>query len=91
MSALSPWNKEDITSHKRFDDLISKNVDWKVSTAELIQVYRSLVWFAGLKDKIEKSQAEIKSVTVLDASKAEAEKKIKKERKPRKVAPAAGE
>lgn len=91
MSALSPWNKDDINAHKQLDELISKKLSWNVSTAELVQVYRSLVWFAGLKEKIEKSQAEIKSVTVLDPGKAEAEKKEKKERKPRKVEPAAGE
>jgi len=78
MSTLSHWNKEDITSHKLFDELISKKIAWNVSTAELVQVYRSLVWFAGLKEKIEKSQAEIISVRPL-----EPETEAKKPRKPR--------
>lgn len=90
MSALSPWNKDDINAHKQFDELISKKISWNVSTAELVQVYRSLVWFAGLKEKIEKSQAEIKSVKQFDEVKAEAEKEIKKIRKPRKVEPSGG-
>lgn len=60
--ALSPWTEEDVKQHKVFDDLISRKVTWNVSTPELIQVYRSLVWMAQLQDKIKQSQAEIIAV-----------------------------
>jgi len=59
---LSKWNSDDLKQHKQLDDLLGKNVSWNVSTAELVQVYRSLVWFAGIREKIEQSQAEILAV-----------------------------
>jgi hypothetical protein len=72
---LSAWSKDDITQHKNLDDLLSKKASWTVTTAELVQVYRALVWVASLKDKIEKSQVEDVKVTQLTPPLAEEEPK----------------
>ena len=56
---LTKWTKEDLTAHKALDELLSKNASWKTTTAEAIILYRSMVWFAQLRKKIEDSQAEI--------------------------------
>lgn len=85
---LSSWSKNDIEAYRQFDEQISKKASWNVTSTELVQIYKSFVWFASLKDKIDKSQAEIKSVKQYDEVKAEAEKEVKKARKPRTVTPA---
>ena len=60
--ALSPWSKEDLKQLEQLDALPSKKVEWNLTTSELIQVYRSLVWLASLKKKIEDSTVEVISV-----------------------------
>lgn len=60
--ALSPWSKEDLKQLEQLDAILSKKVEWNLTTSELIQVYRSLVWLASLKKKIEDSTVEVISV-----------------------------
>lgn len=59
---LSPWTAEDLKQWQQLDEYLGRKVTWNVSTPELVNVYRSLVWFAQLKDKIRDSQAEIVAV-----------------------------
>lgn len=74
MSAnLTHWTKEDLESLSKLDALLTKNVEWKVSTAELVQVYKSLVWMAGLKSKIDSSIAEIISIKQVNKPEESAE------------------
>jgi hypothetical protein len=60
--ALSPWSKEDLKQLEQLDALLSKKVEWNLNTSELVQAYRSLVWLASLKKKIDDSLVEIISV-----------------------------
>lgn len=59
---LSHWNKDDITMHRKLEELISKHASWNVSTADSINLYRCIVWLAGIGKKIEDSQVEILAV-----------------------------
>lgn len=56
------WTEKDLEDHKKFDDLISRIAKWEGNTADMVQLYRSLVWFAGLREKIQNSQAKIEKV-----------------------------
>lgn len=70
-SPLSPWNSEDLKSLSTLDDLLTKKASWtSLSTAEAVSLYKTLVWIAGLRKKIEDSQAEIISVREAPAKKA---------------------
>lgn len=62
VKSLSPWSEEDVKQWQVFDDLLGRKAMWNVSTPELVSVYRSLVWYAQLRDKIKDSQAEIVAV-----------------------------
>lgn len=74
LKSLSPWSEDDIKQYATFDDLISRKAVWNLSTPELVQVYRSLVWYAQLRDKIRDSQAAIVAVHEVKPAK---EKKAK--------------
>jgi hypothetical protein len=59
MNPLSVWNKEDLEAHRVLDDLLLRKASWDLTTPDAVRLYKSLVWFAQLRSKIEKSQAEI--------------------------------
>jgi len=60
---ISTFSAEDVKQHKLLSDLISQNIDkWSLNTTEVVQLYRSLVWFAQLEPKLEKSIMEVISV-----------------------------
>jgi hypothetical protein len=54
---LTPWTEDDVKRHAEFDDQLSKLAKWEGSTADMVKLYRSLVWFAQLRDKIKNSIA----------------------------------
>ena len=74
---ISPWTQDDLALHKQLDELLSKNAKWETSTADAVRLYRCLVWFAQLKDKIEGSAAEITRVINPKEEKEAAEKRSK--------------
>lgn len=59
---LSPWGEDDLKQHKALDELLSKCAKWNLTTAESVQLYRSLVWYAQLRERINGSIAEITRV-----------------------------
>ena len=69
MNPLSEFGKEDLEIYKQLDSLLEKNVAWNVSTAQAVQVYRALVWFANLRGKIERLQVSDVKVTAPAAPK----------------------
>ena len=73
LKPISQWTDTDIKMHKQLDDLISKNIEWKVNTQDAIQVYRCLVWFAQIGQKIKDSQAVIEKVTQVKKPEADTE------------------
>lgn len=66
--------ENDLEEIKKLDSLISKKATWNVTTAEAIQLYRSLVWFSSLSKKIKDNIFEIKKVTQTKKTKAKKEK-----------------
>lgn len=61
--SLSPWNSEDLVKLKQLDTFLSKKATWQINTAEVVQLYQTLVWVAQLEKKIDASIAEIVKVT----------------------------
>ncbi len=64
------FTSEDLKMYKQLETTISKNANWTGTTKEVIDIYRQLVWFAGLAEKIEKSIFEIKSVKQVNKTEA---------------------
>lgn len=60
---LSPWTTEDINKLKQLDNFLSKKATWQINTAEVVQLYQTLVWVAQLEKKIDSSIAEIVQVS----------------------------
>ncbi len=60
---LSPWTTEDINKLKQLDNFLSKKATWQITTAEVVQLYQTLVWVAQLEKKIDSSIAEIIQVS----------------------------
>ena len=55
--------EDDLKEHKKFDEAVAKFAQWHgANTQELVNIYRSLVWFANLRAKIEANLMEVKSV-----------------------------
>ena len=59
---MTGFTEEDLKQYAQLEKLISLKADWKLSTAEAAQLYRSLVWYSQLKTKIEENILEIKKV-----------------------------
>ena len=59
---LSAWSKDDLTKLKILEELLLQKASWSGSTADMIKLHQSLVWFSSLKQKIEDSQVEIVAV-----------------------------
>jgi len=67
MEQLGTFTSEDVKQHKLLSDLISKNVEkWSLSTADVVQLYRSLVWLAQLSGKLEKHIFEVTAVKQME-------------------------
>ena len=60
---VSGFTDRDVEEWKRLDALLSSAPRWNVSSGEAVQLYRSLVWFAGLRGRIESNIFEITKVT----------------------------
>ncbi len=68
------FTTEDEQQWKLLNDLLSSDViTWNLSTPELIRSYRSLVWFAGLRPKIEANVMEVVKVTKANPPSEESE------------------
>jgi hypothetical protein len=52
---LSHWTEEDLKSYQALDDCLSKQASWSGSTPEMIKLYRSLVWYSQVREKIKAS------------------------------------
>lgn len=55
MLPISPWSEEDLKQYQQLDECLSKLVTWSGSTGEMVKIYRSLVWYAQVRDKIKAS------------------------------------
>ena len=55
MEQFSPWSEEDLKQYQNLDDCISKMASWNGSTPDMIKLYRALVWYAQVRDKIKKT------------------------------------
>lgn len=62
---MNGFTEEDLKQYKLMSEYVSKYASWEAKTPELIQIYRSLVWFAGIEEKMKNSLMEIKKVTQL--------------------------
>lgn len=62
MNKAIKFTEADLDSHKILDELLSKNVNWSGNTQEMIKIYRSLVWFSQLKEKIKGNIFQIEQV-----------------------------
>ena len=61
MLPISPWSEEDLKQYQQLDECISKLATWQGSTGDMVKIYRSLVWFANMREKIKASMvSEIK-------------------------------
>jgi hypothetical protein len=52
---FTPWSEEDLKMHKQLDELLGKSANWSGNTADMVKLYKSLVWFAQLHKRIAES------------------------------------
>lgn len=52
---LSPWTEEDLKKYQELEECLSKHASWSGTTAEMVKLHRSLVWYAQVHAKIKAS------------------------------------
>lgn len=70
--SIARITEEDLKQYELLNNLLSGKARWDLTTAESVQLYRSLIWFAGLRDKLKDNIFQIGDVMEY---KAEPEKK----------------